>query len=324
MIYFSLVFLIVTSYLCGTLVQRFTKEKELLLPETCILGVMVMLLFWEVFMMIGIKLLLSFAWLCKLYSGLLLILIILTLALEMKNIKERLKIRTLQSLWPYVGTFGICGIQVLVICLMMPDTTRDFTVEMVNTTLVSDLVYEHHPEMGSVFQYGITFRGKLVTLPLFYAYLLQLFGGATTTLVYRCIPVWGLVLNGAVYWLLGYCLFGETKKVGYRPMVFVMGVGILNLFGSFAKNCAFYYLIYCGFRGEAFIYGVFLPYSLWICYQIFVQKKYKYILYLGMTLCTSLCITDYQKGFLPILLSVILCGILSLSAQIGRWIRCRQ
>lgn len=324
MIYVAPIFLITISYMAGSLVQAVFKDKERLIPETCIIGTLFLLLLWEALIMPSIKLLASFSFVCKIYSGLLLGIIILSFVFARKLMLEQLRIRELHSVWPIIGALGIFAIQIMVIFMMMPDTAKDFTVETVNTTLVSDLIYENHPEMGSTFLYGITFRGKLVTLPLFYAYVLQVFGGQAATLVYRVIPGWLLTLNALVYWLWGSELFAHEKKDWNRAFVFVMGIGLLNVFGSFAKNCVFYYQIYRGFRGETFVYGLLLPYSVLLCSRIFAGKKYKSIIYFLMTIWCAVCVTDYQKGVIPIGVAFIICLLVTIGYRIRRWVRCRQ
>lgn len=322
MAYLAPAFLIIIAYLIGSLTQTVFRAKVGNIPETILIGTMVMLLGFEAVIMPSIKLLASFDIVCKVYSGILLGLVILAIIFAKKNIQAQLKINLLHDIWPVIGALGIFVLQIVFVLFMAPDLSNDYTVEMVNTTLVSDLIYENHPGMGPAFQYGITFRGKLVTLPLFYAYLVKVFGGSSITMVFRVMPIWMLVLNSLSYWLWGFYISGEDKHNWNRGQIFMMGIGLLNIFGSFAQNCVFYYQMHKGFSGETMIYGCLLPFCVFLCSRVFAIKSKMEILYLGMVLATTICVTDYQKGLVPIAVSIIMCAFLMLVYRLRRWIRC--
>lgn len=324
MVYFAPLFLMIIAYLLGSLVQAVFRDKNSKLPETILVGTLVMLLLWEAVILPSIKLLASFQIVCKVYSGCLLLLVIISVIAAGKRMTGQLKITRTYDIWPLAGAIGVMVLQVIFIFMLVPNLNRDFTVETVNTTLVSDLIYENHPGMGTTFEYGITFRGKLVTLPLFYAYLVQVFGGTAASVVFRIVPIWMLILNALAYWNLGCHIFKKADNEWNRSCLFVVGIGLLNIFGSFAKNCIFYNQMHRGFRGETMVYGVLLPFSLCLCSRIFVQKDYVNIIYLLLILLASIAVTDYQKGFVPILISIMICLLLSVISKVRRWIRCRK
>ena len=272
MAYFAPLFLIIIAYLLGSLVQAVFRDKNSKLPETILVGTLMLLLLWEAVILPSIKLLASFQIVCKVYSGLLLLLVAASVIAAGKRMAEQLRITRVYDIWPIAGAIGVMALQIVFIFMLVPNLNRDFTVETVNTTLVSDLIYENHPGMGETFEYGITFRGKLVTLPLFYAYLVQVFGGTAAAMVFRVVPIWLLLLNALAYWNLGNHVFRKEENEWNRSFIVVIGIGLLNIFGSFAENCIFYYQLHRGFRGETMIYGVFLPLSLCLCSRILVQK----------------------------------------------------
>lgn len=324
MVYFAPLFLIIIAYLLGSLVQAVLRDKNSKLPETILVGTLVMLLLWEAVILPSIKLLASFRGVCKVYSGLLLLLVLISVIVAGRRMTGQHKITRIYDVWPLAGALGVMVLQIIFIFMLVPNLYRDYTIETVNTTLVSDLIYENHPGLGTTFEYGITFRGKLVTLPLFYAYLVQIFGEAAATMVFRVVPIWMLLLNAFAYWNLGNHIFKKDESEWNRSFIFVIGIGLLNIFGSFAKNCIFYYQMHRGFRGETMIYGILLPFSLCLCSRIFVQRDYVKVVYLLLILLASIAVTDYQKGFIPILLSVIICLLLSVISKVRRWIRCRK
>ncbi|MGN0347111.1 MAG: DUF6077 domain-containing protein [Lachnospiraceae bacterium] len=324
MIYLLPIFLCTISYLLGNLIQKVIGDTKSTMAETFLIGFLSVILFWEVLVLPSIKLLAPFDVVCRVFSILLLIFCILSLVVARKNMLKQLKIIDTKNAGPLFSAIFIIGLQIVFFFLFYPDVSMDFTAETVNTTLVSNLIYENHPGMGDTFTYGITFRGKIVTLPVLYAYFLQLLPGETTTLLYRMIPIVVLLLNASVYWLWGHTLFVSNKDNSYQAYMFVVGIGLLNICGSFAKNCIFYYQMYRGFRGETIVYTVLIPYGIYLCMQIFGHKKYRSILYLVMSGLASLCVCDYQKGFLPFVISVLFCFLIAGGYQIRRCLRWRK
>lgn len=324
MIYLLPIFLCTISYLLGNLIQKIIGDTESTMAETFLVGFLSVVLFWEALVLPSIKLLTPFAVVCRVFSILLLIFCILSLVVSRKNMRKQMKIKDTKNFWPLFSAVFVIGLQIAFFFLFYPDVTMDFTAETVNTTLVSNLIYENHPGMGDTFTYGITFRGKIVTLPVLYAYFLQLLPGETTTLLYRMIPIVVLLLNASVYWLWGHSLFVSNKDNSYQAYMFVVGIGLLNICGSFAKNCIFYYQMYRGFRGETLVYTVLIPYGIYLCMQILGHKKYRSILYLVMSGITCLCVCDYQKGFLPFIFSVLFCFLIAGGYQIRRCLRWRK
>ena len=200
------VYLITASYLCGrTLQGLFEERKNNCLPkagETCLIGMFALLLLWEILVLPAIKLQLSFQVLTQLYS-ILLLMICARGAITCSRELGKFRIEKPMDLRSPAAVFAILVFLVQVACyfLFYPDTMNDMTVETVVTTLSSDLIYENHPLMGSTFKYGITFRGKLVSLPLFYAYLKLITGSRAVSIVYRLAPFMSLLLNYTVYGL---------------------------------------------------------------------------------------------------------------------------
>ena len=318
------VFLITAAYLCGRLLYGCTKKRETLPPvgETCLLGMFALLLLWEAMVLPAIKLLLSFHLLTQLYSVALLLMcgggVIVSFRHRVKDQgKMEEKWFSLTGLMAVVIFAG----QVLSFLFFYPDTTRDMTVETVITTLSSDLVYENHPRMGTTFLYGITFRGKLVSLPLFYAYLAQISGSSAVSIVYRLAPVMSLLLNYAAYslWIRLFTEQGEDRR---RKAAFCFLVlGLLNLSGSFAHDSIFYYLIHKGFRGETIIFGTVLPYVLYLCQRIYVHNEYHRFLFLGLALAATVPLTDVQRGLLPCLIVAVVSSLIALAGRIGKKVK---
>lgn len=330
-------FLITASYLCGRVLQGFfvkCKSSDLnnvernnaptltKAGETCLIGMFALLLLWEALVLPAIKLLLSFRLLTQIYS----VLLLLVCAKGAINCsREQGKNRYV----PEPGWLSAVTIlavlvffaQVVSFFFFYPDTSNDATVETVITTLSSDLIYENHPYMGSTFVYGITFRGKLVTLPLFYAYLKLITGSRAVTIVYRLAPFMSLLLNYIVYGIWIEHFTEQSKDRARLKALCFLILGLLNLSGSFSHDSVFYYLIHKGFRGETIVFGTVLPYVLFLCFRIFAHHEYKKLIWLAMALAVTIPLADVQRGLLPCGICVLTMLLIVLVWELGKKVK---
>lgn len=326
------IYLITASYLCGRVLQGLFKKCKSsehnnvpALPnagETCLIGMFALLLLWEALVLPAIKLLLSFQLLTQIYSVLLL-LICAKGAINCSREQGKYRFAPEQN---WISTVSVLAFLVFVAqavsyIFFYPDTNNDATVETVITTLSSDLIYENHPYMGSTFVYGITFRGKLVTLPLFYAYLQLISAGRAVTIVYRVAPFMSLLLNYTVYGIWIEQFTEHSKDRARMKALCFLVLGLLNLSGSFSHDSVFYYLIHKGFRGETIIFGAILPYVLYLCFRIFVHREYRKLLWLVMALAVTVPIADVQRGLLPCGICVVTMLLIVLIWEIGKKVK---
>ena len=323
MVYLMPLFLISIAYIAGSLFQKMLR-MEGSISETVLNGTCVLFLLWELLMLPAIKLLAPFSVVCKIYGGILLAVVIFSLLFCRREMKERLRIKNVLRKEPVVIIAVLLAAQFLYFVFVIPERDMDFTLETIYTTLKSDLIYENHPGMGTTFEHGITFRGKVVSLPVFYAFLARFVPDSAAVLLYRCIPFWVLLLSYFVYYLWAEILFGKMEKRTEKIGLFLGGIGILNLFGSFIGSGWFFQQMNRGYRGETIIFAVLVPYVVFLMYEIFVENNYRKILWLLAVLLTALCVTDIQRGFVPLVIAAVVCVILRLAFCIGRWIRCRK
>ncbi|HOO78914.1 MAG TPA: DUF6077 domain-containing protein [Lachnospiraceae bacterium] len=323
MVYLLPVFMLVTAYLIGKLGQKLLGDYEKNPMETCLNGTLIVILIWEALILPAIKLLAPFDAVTRIFCAIHLMLLAVSLVFCAKSISTDFLPQQLITPSPFITACVVFALQVVCFFFLMPDTTGDFTVETVNTTLASNLIYENHPGMGTTFVYGITFRGKLVTLPLLYAFWSQLCGGHAAEVVYRIAPLWCLGLSYMVYSLWANLFFQKAENKEVKKAAFFVGIGLLNICGSFAPDCIFYYQMYCGFRGETFIYSILIPYAVYLCYQIYGNKKMRSCIYLIITILGSLCLTDVQKGCIPILIAIVIASFIAMIYKLGRRMRKR-
>lgn len=330
MVWFLPAFLLFISYLMGSLIKKLLRDSEQKALETVLIGTFLMLLLWEFLVLPAIKLVASFAVVSRIYSGLLLAIFILSFIFCNKEMRKQWKTASIHVSGLTLALIVLFLMQAGRFLLLTPDVSGDFTAETVNTALQSDLIYENHPGMGDTFAYGITFRGKLVSLPLFYAYLKGLFSGGelfpchAAVLVYRIIPIWGLLLSYMVYGLWADVFFGKTDMSRDRAALFFIGLGFINIFGAYSENSILYYQMYRGFRGETIVFAVLIPYTIYLCWQVYGNKKYASIIYLIMTGITTLILTDYQKGLMPFVIVFFICSLIAAGYWLRRWLHCRN
>lgn len=322
--YLAPVFLLVISYVFGELYWLVTGKKEMGVTEKCIVGTFLLLLSFELGNLLSIKTQTSFESLCDIYSIFLLIVVLLAAILLSKDIYKHLYVSEPVDVLPSLAVLAVLLLQFACFFYLMPDLTSDYTLETINTTIESNLIYENHPGMGETFQYGITFRGKLVSLPIFYAYLSTLFTGEKASFLYRAIPIWTLLISYIVYGLWANILFKKENRKKVMIAMFLVGVGIINLSGMFSKNCIFYNQMFRGFRGETIIFTTILPYCVYCIFKLLEDRKNDRWLNIVLALAASVALADYQRGFLPCVISIIVCVLIYLTGKIWRWIKCRQ
>lgn len=302
MVFIAPVLLITIAYIIGSLPMKLLTRGDCGPGERSLIGTLFMLLLWECIMLPGIKMLASFDLLCRFYAGILLILVMISIIVCRKDLVKDIVFKNLQLLVPAIILIVLFAVQCAYVLNVYPDIAMDYTAETVNTTLESDLIYENNPYMGDTFVHGITFRGKVVTLPLFYAFLARATGLKATVTVFRMVPIWVLLLSMIAFGLLGKVMFPSKEK---QPLYFVIGMGILNLFGVFSRNCSFFYSMRKGFAGETFLTAVLLPIQLYAMVKLGAGKdKSKFIL-LGILLLTSLVVVDITKGLMMLGLSMV-------------------
>lgn len=324
MLYLAPIFLLVISYLLGELFTSVIRDNQIGIAERCLVGTFIFFTVFEAFNLVTIKLEGSFKIMSIAFTIFLLAIILVCGVFIAKKIYEHLEVKNPINIKPILIIACVIFVQVICFFILMPDTEGDCTVSTVNTTLMSDRIYENHPEMGDTFEYGITFRGKLVALPIMYSYIKTLFSGSTVCLVYRAIPIWTLLLSFICYGIWAKYLFKKDENVDIKVVLFLMGLGLLNMCGIFSKNCIFYNQMFRGFRGETIVFAVIAPYCLYCLLYMVNTKTNKKWIYIFLSLLAEITIADFQKGFIPTIISLLVFILLHHVARLWRWIKCRQ
>ena len=190
--------------------------------------------------------------------------------------------RCRRSFW----AVGILGVFCILVLLQMVGICRngyvymagDMTLEMVQSFLEHDSLYQIHPLTGQAYEAGVPMRIQILCLPTLYAALCSLFGLAPQLLVWTLMPVYFLICSYLVYYLLARRLFGERMlHVG----CFMVLVGLIIGWGTYAYGMDGLGLIYRGFRGESIRAGILLPY---VIGQVLEHKWWSVLLCVGTEL----------------------------------------
>lgn len=312
------ILLITISYVIGSLPMKLLSPKENTLGESCLVGTLFMLCLWEGMMLVGMKMTLSFSMLCKIYTMILLAFFLVSSVFARKHITGGVSITNLKLLVPLGVMIVVILLETLYIWNIYPDLTGDHTIETVNTTLASDAIYETNPYTGLPLVAGMSFRGKLVTLPLFFAYLAKISRLQSSLVVYALVPIWVLLLSVVFFGRLARLLFPEKEK---EPILFLLGLGLLNLFGVFSKNCLFYYQMRRGFRGETFLISVLLPALLFSMLQYLRDQDKKSISFVVLILISSIAVIDITKGLLVLLYALLVTILVGCGYKVQKVIR---
>lgn len=314
-------FLVTIAFVSGELFCHLFRHKSTLM-ETIIIGTSFVFVSWEIFCGIAMVFDLDFGVLVRLYSVFLCALLLATFIMFGSAIRESIHVNEVPSVRNVLSIMAVLFIQFIAIFITFPDNRFDYTVEMINTTITTNHIYLTHPGTGSALMLGMKPNGKIVTLPLFYSFLMKIMGGSPLVLTYKIIPVWTLLLSYCSYALLAKALFEGRKAEKGKVVFFLVALGALNLLGTLSSGSIFYYQLYRGFRGETICYSVLLPYVLYLMHRIMIKSDYKSIFILIMVLFSSLALCWYSTGFVPLFIGIVICLIVFAGYRIKRRVRC--
>lgn len=138
---------------------------------------------------------------------------------------------------------------------------NDMTVEEVCTILTTGTVCQYHPGTGARLELGMNMGAKLNFMPGLYAVLCDVTGADPYLLICRWIPIWGLLVNYAVIYLLLREVFGTVNNMNKAAYAMVL-YGVLLLFGDYqAYTCAFR-LLHQGWNPYVILWASVAPFVL--------------------------------------------------------------
>ncbi len=207
----------------------------------------------------------------------------------------------------------------------------DIVLETVNTTVRTGTMFTYHPLTGSVMDGGMITSKKIVTLPLFYAAFVQIFGVEALHFVYLAVNV--LVL-GCSYFACALLLNKVTVLSRSKMYAYWLVYGLLLLAGDYHKSTLTYRLLYQGYEGMTICFGVLMPYLLYVILSWYRSEadnenvtfatRLMYILKFALVFACSMVITGLGTGFLFLFMTGAVAAVCCLIKSIKEVKACRE
>lgn len=321
MVIIAPLFLISISYLLGVLLKGIFRDDDGRVVRTCLIGTFFVVIVWEIYIQICGQLSIGFSISCKIFSAVIMVLILISLLVNKKTIASHFAVKNSTKILPLL--LILLGIMISIICfvLLEPDTAGDSSLETINTVQATDSILGYEPLTGRAYsaESPMPVTKRIITLPLFYAYITDLFGAKADTVVYTAMPLWVLILTIFAYSVWVDAFF-ESNNAVTRTTFFVCGVIVLNLFGAFSQNSTYYYQTLKGFSGQTFCYSVLVPFAIYECFEGVRSKKWQSGVYILMAFLCTVFVTTIQTGLVPFSIALILAFIVSIGYQVGRYV----
>ena len=242
-----------------------------------------------------------------------------------------------KTLWRKKDGFLFAGMILVFVLLIIRMVTgmnilRDDTVlETVNITVSTGTMFTHHPLTGMIMDGGMIASKKIVTLPLFYAVFVQIFGVETKYFLYLAVNV--LVL-GCSYYACALLLNKVSVLSRSKLYAYWLVYGLLLLAGDYHKTTLGYRFLYQGYEGMTICFGVMIPYLLYLILswyrsegaeeKVSLYTRVTYVLKMALVFACSMVITGLGTGFLFLFMSGAVAAVCCLIKSIKEVRTCKE
>lgn len=226
---------------------------------------------------------------------------------------------------------SVFGLVLLRMALGMKVLRDDIVLETVLTTIQSDSLYVTHPLTGRVMESGMITSKKIITLPLFYAGIIQMTGLEAETFLYFVI---GTVVLLSFYYANALLFSKVTNPSRSKLYIFWTILGLLILAGDYHPSVISYKLLYQGYEGSTICFGVILPYLLYLIAAWYRKEseeekntlgsRMMYLTKITMVFVVSILITGLGTGFVFLFISMVIGGICCLLKSIKEVRECTK
>ena len=192
-------------------------------------------------------------------------------------------------------------------------------------------MFTHHPLTGTIMDGGMITSKKIVTLPLFYAAFVQVFGIDARYFLYLAVNV--LVL-GCSYFSCALLLDKVTILNRSKMYAYWLVYGLLLLAGDYHKSTLTYRLLYQGYEGMTICFGVLMPYLLYVILswyrseadneKVAFATRLMYVLKIALVFACSMVITGLGTGFLFLFMTGAVAAVCCLIKSIKEVKACRE
>lgn len=325
----GIIVIITMPYMAGYILKCVVNNKEISQIETYLTG------FFFVFLLQGVVTFIqymirgcSFDKLCSSYNIAFIVLIAAFLACVIARLILRIvkgkgekvyhpKFRKVEYVLIAIALVLFVGIVLRVVGLL--DYLRlDMMLPTIRTTLATGTIYEYNPITSEPFTLGLIASKKIISLPIFYAYICRLFGIAEPILIYVIMTLQTLVCT--VFACLIFMMPVLRSRV--KSILFTVFLAVVILSGDYFSGSIGFKLLWNGYSGDAIVAGTILPYVMYIITDWYRsirdagEKAWSpaVINLLKLILCVgaSLFITGITSGILLIMIEASLLGVASI------------
>ncbi len=339
----GIVLIAVLPYMAGYIIKTLMNSKETGQIETYLTGFFFIFLLQGLFFSVGYMVLnRPFDMLCrdfKIVLGLIVIAFVIVgtvnlVLIFIKGKKEIYRAKLKNDEWILLGIMLVIAALIVARVFCITDYIRDdYMLPTVRMTVSTHTINEFNPITGRPYELGLITSRKIITLPVYYAFLCCTFGIDTLNLLYVI-----MTLQTVACTYLS-CMFFITPILKVRSRIYMFGIflGAIILSGDYFMNAIGAKLLWRGYAGDTIVAAVILPYALALVVgdyrQVFLadkdQAEYKKeikririqsIFKLILVSMTSLFITSVAKGLLIIAITVVLalvCYIVAIRKQMG-------
>lgn len=301
---------VIAACLTGMLYTKAAGEKRNTLALNLMAGI---LMLWAVFQLMAVPCIfmkISFSVFTRVYTGVIVLLCLLSVILNRKSIlfswKDRIE--------GILKSPKIMAVVVMILLLQMfmyvryvhVDGDDAFYVATAVTTESTDTMYQVNPYTGEAYK-SFPMRYVMSPFPVFISYLARVFQVHPTIMAHTILPVILVTAGFCVLCLLGQALFPEDRK---KATLFVMFCQVIQLFSGFnVYQPGMFYLIRI-WQGKAVLAAVLLPF----CFYIGKKLMGKNMKTADWLLTASLMLSCSMVSSMGIMLGAISMGILGIIA----------
>ena len=327
MCYTAPIVLLALAYVYGTFIKVIFRDDDNRISESCVIGTFFVLILWEAIVLICDNVSLvqnEFQVATRIFSGILLIIFIVAIKPVYKRLRKIICIEKSIEMLPVIIVMSIMLVEFAAFFIFHPDIRGDLSVEAVNTITLNNNFFDYEYATGKPLVMSMKLKDKFNVLPLFYSYIKSIYNESASIIVYRCIPMWILSLTFMTYGLWAEMFFGNDERKSLRKAIFIVGLGAINLCGSFSENSIFYYQTMKGFSPITFCYTIILPFTVYELFCLYSSGRYKSLIYVVMAGVTSLAVLSYVNGLIPFAISFLICTMIAIGYKVRRKMKWRK
>lgn len=320
--------IIAMPYMAGYILKSIMNRREIRQIETYLTG------FFFVFLIQGVVAFFtyfigncSFATLCNAYNATFIAIAVIFVMLLIVNLvimivkgrgerAYRPKLHKLEYLFLTITILLACCIIYRVFDLQ--DYLReDIMLPTIRTTLATNTIYEYNPITSQQFTLGLISSKRIISLPVFYAYICRVLAIDEPLLIYVVMTIQTLVCTFFACMLFIVPVLKNRSK----NIFFSMFLAAVILSGDYFSGSIGYKLLWNGYAGDTIVAATMLPYLMYVLtdwYRVLRgDDANKSVLATGITnsikilICfvASLFITGITSGILLLAIELTLLGV---------------